>query len=186
MSQTSLSSTSSTTRSKGKNKKSENGLESGGGKKRKMFESKCPEIIREWSVVKSVIETNLLREAAKEVSSQESGADLNSHIPNGFQLVRTIGHSKMGIRSALHIPGRRELFAILDGKVAQTWHNESSISKISVAKTRSREPPPFSIPGLEHWIYVDKWKVIVATTNHLQLKVTLRALNYSNAIDYWC
>ena len=95
-------------------------------------------------------------------------------IPHGLQLLRKLPHPRPTLRGLLYIPGYDATLASLDYSSMHIWKKGNLVKSLDV----SGESGP--VGGINHWVYMPKWKTIAISTNQLQLKVDM----YNNFIAF--
>ncbi|KAJ3128530.1 hypothetical protein HK098_004160 [Nowakowskiella sp. JEL0407] len=158
--------------------------------------------IQPWKTVKSEISTNLMNSKSLFASENanvhlddsglQSGNGSNSSnnstaismtIPHGFQLIRSLEHSKPTLKSVIYVPPTTttELFVSLDTHNLHVWRGSNRIRKINTAgiQTVKINDLPISkggtgqagVFGINRWKYVDSLKIFVVASTQLQLRV---------------
>lgn len=127
------------------------------------------DIIQTWAVTAPAIESQIQQTRARD-QFEEANA-LSTSLPNGFQLLNTLGSTRSMLRAMLYISiGKKETYATLDSTHIHITGGGTQARKIPV--TRQNGKASFSeIAGLDGWIYIEKWKIIVASIAKLELKV---------------
>lgn len=129
-------------------------------------------LILPWnSVKKQIVQTLHNRFFNNEGAIEDPSQNLNIAIPNGFQLLRTIS-SRAALKSAVYIPvGTHERFFTLDTSFAHLWTNGTHQSKFGVGMSNSFSSSKSPLAGLEKWIYINPWKLLIISTCYMELKV---------------
>jgi hypothetical protein len=135
------------------------------------------DLILSWKEISNRIKNLIEKEELNEESDSdeeeiEQKLSLNTAIPNGFQMLRSFANSNTGINSILYIPiGDTERFVTLDATYAHLWKNGNHYMKISAARLKSKNTilTPFS--GVEKWIFVNQWKLVILSTSAMELRV---------------
>ncbi|KAI8827897.1 WD40-repeat-containing domain protein [Chytridium lagenaria] len=109
---------------------------------------------------------------------------MNITIPYGFQLLRQLIHSRPTLRSAMYVPAATsaELFVTLDTHYLHVWRGSAKVKKYCTATmgqvtSKKREPgvenkdEGLGALGVEKFIFVEKFRVYVAFSTQLQLKL---------------
>nr|KAJ3421637.1 WD repeat-containing protein 87 [Polyrhizophydium stewartii] len=95
---------------------------------------------------------------------------LNISIPHGCQIMRTMTHPKSVLKSVVYMPfGETERFASQDAHYAHVWRGSTHILK--VATRPNKDALPTSVTGLNKWLYINKWRILIIATLHLELKI---------------
>ncbi|KAK5673346.1 hypothetical protein QVD99_000798 [Batrachochytrium dendrobatidis] len=94
----------------------------------------------------------------------------NICIPHGFQLVRTMYHQNASLKSILFMAfGEAERFVSFDTQNAHLWRGRTHVLKVGVRQ--NKESLHTSVTGINHWVFIPKWRIIVISTLHLELKI---------------
>ncbi|KAJ3311140.1 hypothetical protein HDV04_003103 [Boothiomyces sp. JEL0838] len=139
-------------------------------------------LILPWKTVQKKIETIVAnnnyyqkRPATGEDDDQhhDDNSALNVSIPTGFQILRMIGPSKLPIKSVIALSqGESTKLGCIDSQFAHIWQGNSHLTKIAIGQTRGNNMDNASpLSGLDLWIYVPSWKMIVLSTTALEIKV---------------
>ena len=146
----------------------------------KIIKSKATDLVNSWDSVlvkiKEVLSpqfyVDFLLQLEGTKADVEESTFINTCIPNGFQLLKTLGQSGSShIKQILHIPNRNETFGTLDQSYAHLWVNGSPSIKISVSTSKAKEKEKKDSPGIELWKYGKKWKTIIAVTALMEVKI---------------
>ncbi|KAI8922681.1 hypothetical protein BC831DRAFT_418144 [Entophlyctis helioformis] len=106
---------------------------------------------------------------------------LNINIPHGCQLVRTMLHTKTTLKSVVYMPfGEVERFASADPQFAHIWRGPTHVLKVAIRQNKDTQPT--SVTGLNRWLYIRKWRILIISTLHLELKILDAGLKVLSAI----
>ncbi|KAL2915602.1 hypothetical protein HK105_204787 [Polyrhizophydium stewartii] len=84
--------------------------------------------------------------------------------------MRTMTHPKSVLKSVVYMPfGETERFASQDAHYAHVWRGSTHILK--VATRPNKDALPTSVTGLNKWLYINKWRILIIATLHLELKI---------------
>ncbi|KAJ3271703.1 WD repeat-containing protein 87 [Terramyces sp. JEL0728] len=148
-------------------------------------------LILPWQTVKKKIETVVANNSYRQTSTinmilgpgssdedeeeqhHDDGSALNVSIPTGFQILRTIGPSKLPIKSVMALSqGESTKLGCIDSQFAHIWQGNSHLTKMSIGQTRGNNMDNSSpLSGLDLWIYVPTWKTIIFSTTSLEIKL---------------
>ncbi|KAJ3322483.1 WD repeat-containing protein 87 [Boothiomyces sp. JEL0866] len=108
-----------------------------------------------------------------EEQHHDENSALNVSIPTGFQILRTIGPSKMPIKSVIALSqGESTKLGCIDSQFAHIWQGNSHLTKVAIGQTRGNNMDNASpLSGLDLWIYVPTWKMIILSTTALEIKL---------------
>ncbi|KAJ3320049.1 hypothetical protein HDV06_005699 [Boothiomyces sp. JEL0866] len=84
-------------------------------------------------------------------------------LSHGFQSVRTMQHSRLGIKSVLYIPNS-SMFASLDKEIPVLPPGQT-------VKKGSKKKPIDGLYGLVQWVYVEKCHTYIVANQQLEIKV---------------
>ncbi|KAJ3256462.1 hypothetical protein HK103_005460 [Boothiomyces macroporosus] len=84
-------------------------------------------------------------------------------LSHGFQSVRTMQHSRLGIKSVLYIPNS-SMFASLDKEIPVLPPGQT-------VKKGSKKKPIDGLFGLVQWVYVEKCHIYIVANQQLEIKV---------------
>ncbi|KAJ3113702.1 WD repeat-containing protein 87 [Physocladia obscura] len=123
-----------------------------------------------------------------EEESGEKSHVLQVSIPHGFQLIRTLTQPKPLVKSVLNTSANNaDSFAILDSYYAQMVRGARKVASISVGDEKG--VPSSHLSGLSRWIFIEKYRLTIIATLHLELKVlglSLEALSQTSSVKPVC
>lgn len=130
---------------------------------------RASDLVQSWAVAAPVIDSQILQTRARD-QFEEANA-LSNCLSNGFQLQYSLGCTRSMLKSMLYISiGKKESIATLDSTHIHISGGATKPRRIPI--TRQNGAYCFSeIAGLDGWIYIEKWKIIVASIAKLELKV---------------
>ncbi|KAJ3120366.1 hypothetical protein HK098_004661 [Nowakowskiella sp. JEL0407] len=101
-----------------------------------------------------------------------SASNISLSIPSGFQISKKLIHSKPNLKSVIYESGVQgsnvDSFALIDAHSVQLIRGSTRMFRIPINVERG--VPSESVGGIREWIYIKKWRVIVAAS-HLQLRL---------------
>ncbi|KAI9206125.1 WD40-repeat-containing domain protein [Polychytrium aggregatum] len=84
--------------------------------------------------------------------------------------IRALQHSRPTLKSTIYIPSPTvDSFATLDSHNAHFWRGPNRIKHVATGGEKGAGST--SCAGINRWIYVKKWKMIIAATVHLEIKI---------------
>ena len=91
-------------------------------------------------------------------------------IQSGFSIIRQLSHRDSHISSALYIPNlKNEIIASMDTQYVHIWHGKHQIQKFNIKNSKHSAYSPVS--GINRWIFIHKWSLLIFSNSHLELKV---------------
>ncbi|KAI8810461.1 hypothetical protein BJ742DRAFT_800389 [Cladochytrium replicatum] len=112
-----------------------------------------------------------------------SSTAMSLTIPHGFQLVRSMPHSRPTVRSVLHTPSptNADFFVSVDAHNVYVYRGADRIKKIPTIGIHSEHQDDLPLAlggggragvfGISKWIYIEPLKIFVVVSNQLQLRV---------------
>ena len=92
-------------------------------------------------------------------------------IPHGFQLTKSILQPYPTVKNAIYLSSNsNDAFAVMDNESVSIIRGSVRVLSFPIEETKDQKKSP--VLGLSRWIYVKKWRVTIAATLHLELKVS--------------
>ncbi|KAJ3203121.1 hypothetical protein HDU82_006831 [Entophlyctis luteolus] len=109
-------------------------------------------------------------EAEEDQDAADKTHILQITIPHGFQLVRNLIQPKPCVKTVLNTSsGNTDSFAVLDAYHAQMLRGTMRVAQISVGEEKGI--PASHLTGLSRWVFIEKYRITVIATLHLELKI---------------
>jgi hypothetical protein len=135
-----------------------------------------------WDQIAVKIKTMIDREHIQDDSDEEAKEEIehtqiNTAIPNGFQWLKNIALSKNSINSVVYMPTgptlEIEKFGTFDTNWVHFWKNGTHQSKIAACRLKEKNTIATPFSGIERWIYINAWKLIILSTSSMEIRVLL-------------
>jgi hypothetical protein len=132
-------------------------------------------IVGAWDAVSRTIRVLLDRESLNE---SKPGHAINTNIPNGFHLERTIRNlmfqnHRSEFTSVLYAPiGDQDRFLTMDIHNVHVWKQMNNPVSYAVSMKRMKiYPTPPNFLSVDKWLYISQLKILVISTSAMELKV---------------
>lgn len=143
--------------------------------------------VKSWKSTKAIINSSM--HSTKNLfgvisSAEKSNAALSITIPFGFQMMRSLPHSRATIASVINIPSAStvDTFVSLDSHNIHIWKGANHVKNIPTAALPGRhdavalraDSAKLGVAGISKWLYVEKYRIYIVTSVQMHIRVRSR------------